>query len=599
MVRMARCPLCGTENDPTQRSCVACGQLLVPSPPASGGEGESADAGTVAGGVPRASSSATKQTLLGMPSPFAQSGLPGDAAQPAAPQAPAPGTPENLGTPGNAASQPVRTAGGAGKQTLLGFGAIANAPAAPTTPAAPSRPGHEAGQGFAPAAGTKKTLLGVAQPGIVPSSKPAVQQSAPPPVRGGATLLGVARPGVAPTGRAVSSVPQPVPSSEGDLLPGPPPARSGKGLVLVGALAALALGVAAFALWPRSAPKLEVKGLRVGATGDEIVVRCAECADGTRASLGSSAAQFKAGEAVVKTDGPLTVGDHRLSLAITAADGSSSTVQIAVPVAFRARAVLDHLGDDTPSASVEVSAPKGSKVTVAGTQVTLNDQGKAEYALDITKQTTGEDASAVSLAQTLEVSVTPPDGAERRSTVELRAGVTPLVIQAPGPRVVLGGGDLLVSGRTAPGATVRLGDARGKADKDGRFVLPVRAPKPGTFTLHSTGERLATRSLTIEVAGAPSASPALAGYDALRSSLGKRVAVQGKVVDARAQPEGSSLLLEVREGCQSTPCLVGALYPARLVAGMPARDRQLTVVGDVTTGADGNPRIRVETFSSP
>ncbi len=594
---MTRCPLCGTENAPTQASCVACGQLLSPPPgtTGAGSDSQAADAGTVAGVGARASLSPTKGTLLGMPSPFAQS------------QSPAVSQP----TPPPSAAEPPKPAGFGGKQTLLGFGTVSpfhtpgGAPPPPALPfEPPAAPAPAQPPGMQPALSGNKTLLGVAQPGIAPthSSAPQMGSGAPQPLQGGKTLLGVARPGVAPTGRAPAPPPAvtPVRVSSPDLdIPGPPPAKrsNGVGLIIAAVVGALALGGIAFAFWPSGAPKLEVKGLRVGATGDEIVVHCADCKDGTRASLGASSSEFKNGEAVVKTESPLTVGEHRLELSIAPADGRTSTVAIAVPVAFRARAVLDHLTDDTPSASVEVSAPKGSKVTVDGQPVTLNDQGIASYAIDLKSKAAGESETAVSLSQAIPVTVTPPDGAERQSTVELRAGIAPLVLHSPGPRVVLGGGDLLLSGRTAPGVDVRIGSSNAKAGKDGRFVLTLRSPKAGTYAVLASGEALATRSVPLEVALVPSTTPELIGYDALRNSTGKRVAVRGRVVDARAQAEGSSFLLEVKTGCQTAPCLVGALYPARLVAGMPARDRELTVVGDVVKNPDGTPRVRVETFS--
>jgi hypothetical protein len=374
--------------------------------------------------------------------------------------------------------------------------------------------------------------------------------------------------------------------------------RRGLGPALAGLAFAFALGGLAFALWPRSGPHLEVSGLRVGSKGDEIVVRCRDCADGTQATLNSSRAEFKNGEAIVKTDAPLTVGEHRMTLAIAAPDGSdASSVEIIVPVAFRARAILTHLADDAPSASVEVSAPPGSQVTVAGTAVKPNAQGVALHPVDLTNETTGEEPTSKSFSQKVDVSVTPPGAASRHSTVELRSGVTPLVMNAPGPRVVLRGGDLLVSGRTAPNALVRVGKARGKADAQGKFVLTVRAPEAGTLRLAATGEGLATRTVALTVARTADTAPAPIGFDALRAAVGQRVAVRGHVVDARAQADGSSLLLEVKEGCSAPPCLVGALYPARLVAGMPVRSQELLLVGDVAQGSDGSPRIRTESFA--
>ncbi len=570
---MVTCPLCGTQTDAFRAACVACGRTL-----------DGADAGTVPTGVVRASQD-LKRTLVGGTRLGAEhdSSTPREAAPP----------------------QPTESVLEAGppraklQGTLLGFGALGPAP----TPLTALSEGPAA----AAPLGDKRTLLGGnAQPGFAappPTQLPerALPAALEPPLPATGsdkrTLLGVARPGIAPTGRA-APLPPPPPLQEG--LPPPPLAPRKKGrAILGGALGAAALlgGVAA-ALWSPSAPQVEVSSLRVGALGDEIVLKCSQCSDGVRATLGASRAEFKNGEAIIKTDAPLTVGEHRLSLGITPEKGgATSSVELVVPVAFRARALLASIGDDVPSAGVEVSAPSGSKVTVDSNAVELDAHGVARYRVPLDAETTGEEASSKSFSQKLTVTVTPPGGTARHSTVELGAAVTPLVLGGPGPRVVLRGGDLIVSGRTAPNATVRVGAARAKADAEGRFIVTLRAPDAGAHRVIATGEGLATRAVTVDVTRTAATHPEPLGFDELLAAkVGSRVALVGQVVDARSQPDGSSLLLEVKQGCSKPPCLVGALYPARLVAGMPKRDQQLLAVGDASPPVDGAPRLRLETF---
>ncbi len=630
MVHMATCPLCGTANDPDQVTCVACGQALEPSSSglsnSEGADSGRADAGTVPAAADRASASA--RTLLGLPNPFAEPSGPDAPMGAGGPKAPAILSPTlrsvapAVATPADPGPSAAPGLGSAGKKTLLGFAAASPAPVELPTQGIPTQgtptqgtgtPSAEAAQLPAPGAeplGGKKTLLGgVSQPGFVPLPPPPPTPAplppptpfVPPTVSNKQTLLGVARPGIAPTGRALQpAAAPPAPPPLDEELPGPPlmPRRRGRGVAIAGVVGALVLGGLALALWPRSSPHIEVLGLRVGAQGDEIVVRCADCSDGTRATLSASRSEFKNGEAIVKMDAPLTVGEHRLTLDITDPDGTNaSSVDIVVPVAFRARAVLTHLGDEVPSASVEVNAPPGSQITVDGQALKPDAQGLALHPINLDKETSGEEGASKSFAKTVDVAVTPPGGAARHSAVELRAGVTPLAMNAPGPRVVLRGGDLIVSGRTAPNAIVRAGKARTKADASGRFVLTVRAPEPGPLRLAASGDGLATRTWSIALARTPDAAPAPGGFDQLKASLGKRVALQGQVVDARSQADGSSLLLEVKQGCSAAPCLVGALYPARLVAGMPTRGQELLLVGDVAQGSDGSPRLRVESFA--
>lgn len=298
-----------------------------------------------------------------------------------------------------------------------------------------------------------------------------------------------------------------------------------------------------------------------------------------------------------------------LSLAlIAAAAGAAAFLQhrtgpSSTPPNVRARVALDGIGEMPPFATLHVVAPPTAQVIVTGPSLApagASPESGARlgpWRIDLSGDARGEEPAAQVLERHLELDVRLADGTSHRSTVSFQAPVTPLVLTGPGPRWVTQPGTLVISGKTQAGALVQAGASRTRADPHGQFHLPVRRPSPDTLTVSAHADGFVIRHVPLRIA-TQAELPASVPFDALESRLGQRVRVDGKVLEIRERPAGTTLLLEVTQGCPADAgaCRVSTLQP--LEPESPGAltytpGEKLTVVGDVTlTGS--LPHLRAE-----
>lgn len=261
---------------------------------------------------------------------------------------------------------------------------------------------------------------------------------------------------------------------------------------------------------------------------------------------------------------------------------------------------LDGKAPAPASATLRVTAPAGSRVTFQGAPLSVEPAASPRAGeqvlvqrIDLSADARGEAPTAQLVERQLEIDVSFADGSQRRSKVSFQASVTPLTLTGPGPRWVVQPGLLVVSGKSQAGALVQAGSSRTRADAHGQFVLPVADVAPGTLSVTAQGEGGVLR--TVDVAVLPSAKlPEPSPFGEIANGAGQRVRVDGTVVEVRARPAGTTVLLEVDRGCPSGGCRVSLLQPLQPAAA-PAHSpgQRLTVVGDVTvTGS--LPHLRAE-----
>lgn len=290
----------------------------------------------------------------------------------------------------------------------------------------------------------------------------------------------------------------------------------------------------------------------------------------------------------------------------TAASGAAfllyRTQASATPPGVRAQVVPNGIGQVPPFATLYVTAPAAAQVIVAAPALApagapAGSEAKlGPWRLDLSADARGEEPALHVLERHIELDVRFTDGASRRSTVSFQAPVTPLVLHGPGPRWVTQPGTLIISGKTQAGALVQAGTSRTRADAHGQFLLPIRQPAPSALTVSAHAEGSVVRYVSLQIA-AQTEVPASVPFADLAHRLGRRVRVDGKIVDVRERPAGTTLLLDV--DCPADvngPCRVSALHP--IEPGSPGAPtytpgRKLTVVGDVTvTGS--LPHLRAE-----
>ncbi|MEO6600612.1 MAG: hypothetical protein ABIQ16_12100 [Polyangiaceae bacterium] len=556
-------------------------------------------------------------------------------APPAVSHAPLPASPTLPSAPAPLAgaapppfAPPAAPAGVGLRQTMIGLAPLGPSGHAP----------HQSGTGTMPSAGSSgSSNMGYPTPPPPPEV---------PPTRLGAggtlphispnqkTMLGVARPGIAPlnpgqakavTAPPVSANPQPAPALTqapgaqsapthppvpAELGPLDPAARAPQNeprrkpgipaLAAVAIVGAAGLFAAAAVVWLfyRGHGSIEAQAVALADGKEQLELNCAACDDGTLSRLDGANATFAAHRATLPLSRPLKVGENPMTITLVSPRGKQSFVDISVPIAFRVRGDTSGLEAPTPELRVLVSAITGSSVTVDGKPVTLNAEGEGRYAIDVSTEVTGLDSNVKSIERKVPYVVTPPNAAAQSGTVTLQAGITPLVIEAPGPAVLLEGSNFVLSGRTAKSGILTVSDRPITVDPTGRFaqMMNVSAPGETTIIVRATSKDTAPRLFPLRVKRVDSLAKeaervrqrATSNYAAIadqaENKRGWAVALDGSAVEARTENYNTVIVMEVQGGCAKAPCLARVSYGAPFNV---SRGDKFSAYGEVAGVVDG------------
>jgi hypothetical protein len=394
-----------------------------------------------------------------------------------------------------------------------------------------------------------------------------------------------------------------VPVDRRDSPTAPLPAAQKRGIPLIAALAmvgAAGLFAAALVVWLfyHGHGPVEAHATSLADGSEQLELTCAACENGSVARLDAANATFNGTHATLSLSRPLKVGDNPMTITLVNARGKQSFVDIAVPVAFRVRGDTSGLDAPTPELRVLVTALPGSVVTVESKPLALSPNGEGTYAIDVSALVTGFDPTTKSLERRVPYAVTPPNGTTQEGVVTLQSGITPLVIDAPGPAVVLEGSNFVLAGRTAKAGALNVGDRPITVDPTGRFaqMMNVSAPGETTIMLRATSKDSAPRLFPLRVRRVDSLAHeaerlrplATSSYAAIadqtESKRGWAVALDGTVVDARTENYSTFAVMDVSGGCARAPCL------ARITYGAPfslARGDKFSAFGAVDGVVDG------------
>ncbi len=497
------------------------------------------------------------------------------------------------------------------QRTMLGIAPLAPPAAGAGAPSAPS----------APAAGAQhKTMLGIApgQPGQPPTAAHPPASAAPgssalPSQQ--KTMLGIAHPGIAPL---APTAPKSAPAAAPQWTPPPPqpamptaedlsvlPGRQRRRVPVVALLAiagfvVLLVGVVVIAvLWKGSGP-VSAKVSLDAQNHEQLELGCKECPDGTQAALGKASTTFKSGHAVLPVDRPLKLGDNDLQIALTKPGQTrASTVDLTVPVDYRVRGDLSQLSKSPPALRVIVQATKGSVVSVDGKPLALAQDGTAHCDIDVSKQLSGAASGVLPLERKVAYSVK-ASGEKQADTgeVKFQLGIVPLVIDAPGSRIITDARTFMLAGHTEKGGSVSVGGRQITVDAQGSFaqLMNVSAVGQTTINVRASAKDRAPRLFPLQVKRVDSLAKEAAtfekqatqSYAGISSDIdtkkGWAVVLPGKVVESRVDHHKSYVLFDVSAGCQRAPCL------ARLVSGEAeklAKGDKITAYGHITRGVDG------------
>jgi hypothetical protein len=406
----------------------------------------------------------------------------------------------------------------------------------------------------------------------------------------GRTHLGVATPGIAPI--RMSSVSNPAPAAPSPAVTAPlqqqytaplkPRAttivqklkvpRSALVLIATGALLLGAAGVVAV-LW-RGQPPLSALVSITEAGKERIDIVCEQCPDGTSIGLGETRAEVQGRKAYLEVAAPLRVGDNPLVLDVGYPGGRQTRVELNLPVEYRVRS--DSAGFDAPEPylSVVAEAVPGSRVVVAGRELSLDAGGRAEHRIELGARVTGAASAVMPLSESIPYAITSPAGHEYKGELKLNVGITPLDIESPGAETITGEANFLLAGRTAKGARVLVAGSSLTVDASGRFSqsMSIDAPGESLVTVRAAYDNLAPRLLTFRIRRVADlrkeerklqdeALELSAAIQDPAAGRGRMVFVRGRVQDAKVSGERTILIVEPAKGCAERMCL------ARLISG--------------------------------
>ncbi len=449
--------------------------------------------------------------------------------------------------------------------------------------------------------GPQRTIMGVAVPGVAPLN-PGIENATPVP---------------APDRPTPTRSPLPIPRP-----PGVPDSAAGdeewpfavkrqrnNALVLLGAAAGLALFVVAFLLWWDTAPPMEAR-VTVDATGQEqLELRCADCPDGSRVSLGQAHGDFKSGLAKLPLKAPLHIGKNELSVSLERPGiGRDESIPLSVPVHFKLHADLKTLTQTAPAIAIDVEAAPQSRVEVDGKAVQLS-QGKARVAIDVGDQLRGASSEPSELMREISYRVMPKEAQPVGGKLELRLPIVPLVVSSPGAELVTDKERFMLAGATSAGGRVSIGGKAINVNADGNFdqLMSIDSEGETTIMIRADADGHAPRLVPLSIKrvadlrseASKFRATAIQEYAAAASSVktspGSQVALQGAVEEARMTDNTTVLLLNVDKGCSQSPCLVRVLSPVKYTGKKGDEVEVFGVVRGELEGAEAeHPVLEVE-----
>ncbi|MGF1466282.1 MAG: hypothetical protein ACFCGT_09120, partial [Sandaracinaceae bacterium] len=264
-----------------------------------------------------------------------------------------------------------------------------------------------------------------------------------------------------------------------------PPARRGAGRwLVVGLLGAGALAVVAAVVV--AALSLVLGGSSVHARviqeedGQQVEIEVRGAVDGTRVRFGGEERPLHAGRARFPLQpGSLQIGANEVAVDVVAPDGSVESESVQLHVEFRVRADLGPLVGDPPALDIVVEAPPGSRATLDGTPLDLDERGRGVRRVPLDE---GDASADGTVEYVVHYRVEPPDGETAQGELRTRVPQTTMQIDRPGPETVTDRDRSEVAGAVLPGATVTI-DGLEAVVREGRFVHERALPTLGDHTI--------------------------------------------------------------------------------------------------------------------
>ncbi|HYP89136.1 MAG TPA: hypothetical protein VEQ59_13310, partial [Polyangiaceae bacterium] len=276
---------------------------------------------------------------------------------------------------------------------------------------------------------------------------------------------------------------------------------------------------------------------------------------------------------------------------------SREEIALSLPIEFRVRSSTEELAQDKPRLSVLASVLPSTKLEIDGKDVKAGQNEIVRFDYDVSADVTGPESSVKILERVVPYKAVSATAGTQTGQVQIRIGVTPLIVDAPGPSIVVNQKEIVIAGRTAPGSVLKVGPQTVTLDPEGRFVSKQALTLgDNSFMVRSTLKDHAPRLVPVNVRrsdnlereAALARSSAQSSYQevvrAPEASIGRSVWLEGQLFDVRRDGYTSVLLVDVKNGCKQAPCLAKVLFGTDAPL---AKGRSLKAFGKLLRLVDG------------
>jgi hypothetical protein len=339
--------------------------------------------------------------------------------------------------------------------------------------------------------GMNRTMLGMAP--IASGAPPAMPGAAANPAAGGGgrTMLGVPHSETAGSGSGGSSAPAFDPRATAPLSAtsvdskrstNPPPRREIKALwPLVAATLVVVIATLVLLLRSPQTPQVEVSAKIVSTeTGEALLFEVPSAPEGSKIRFGGQEKALAAGRAsfALAADS-LRVGDNLVLAEVVQPNAEIAPVRITLAVYYRIWVDTAALRAERSALDVVVTALPGTKVTLDGEDLKLDDAGRGvrSYSIDVV----GEAKSGV-IEHVVRYRVQPPSGDTVVDELRTRIPVAMMQIDKPGREVITDKDSIEIAGAAGKDTQIHL-DKTTIPVKDGRFLYRLALPEAREYKL--------------------------------------------------------------------------------------------------------------------
>jgi len=331
-------------------------------------------------------------------------------------------------------------------------------------------------------------------------------------------------------------------------------------------------GAALFLLGEAKRPAITASVVTVGSS-DALRFEVPGAPPGSKLRFGGQERILQAGRAEFRlADDALRVGENVAPVDVVHPDGTVGSAKIPLWVPYLIRVDTSPLHTDEPAVDVIVNALPGSKVSLDGEPLELDEQGRGvrRYPIDAAKA-----PASGNIEQVVRYRIQPPSGKDAVDELHTSITVSTMQIDRPGLEAVTAKDSVEINGAVAPDSEVTV-DGNPVPVKSGRFLYRFALPSLGQYTARVIAREpgKAPHGRTIHIRRVADLKKEAESFQADKSLTyariaqnpsiyqGQKVAFEGRVYNVSVQAGQSVIQMLVKDCPKGSRCSLWITYPA-------------------------------------